>query len=175
MNKGGFGMNSSQESAGRAWYVLQCKVRQEERAEENLLRQSYVCYHPKFRRERLAKGRRNVAEESLFPGYLFVHLSQQDNWGPLRSTRGVSRIVSFGNQPAVLSDNLIEQLQRRELQPCVEEMLSVGEKVRINEGPFADLEAIFMAMEGEERVVLLLNFLQREQKVLLPLAGIRKL
>lgn len=168
-------MNSSQESAGRAWYVVQCKVRQEERAEENLLRQGYVCYHPKLRCERLAKGRREIAEESLFPGYLFVHLSQEDNWGPLRSTRGVSHIVSFGNQPAILRDSLIEQLQQREHVPCVVEMLSVGEKVRINDGPFTDLEAIFMAMDGEERVVLLLNFLQREQKVLMPLAGIRKL
>ncbi|MFC5694242.1 transcription/translation regulatory transformer protein RfaH [Pseudomonas sp. GCM10022186] len=168
-------MSSSQESQSRAWYVVQCKVRQEERAEENLLRQGYVCYHPKLRRERLAKGRREIAEESLFPGYLFLHLSLQDNWGPLRSTRGVSRIVSFGNQPAVLSDSLIEQLQQREHVPCVEELLSVGERVRINEGPFTDLEAIFMAMDGEERVVLLLKFLQREQKVLMPLAGIRKI
>ncbi|MBT8765806.1 transcription/translation regulatory transformer protein RfaH [Metapseudomonas boanensis] len=168
-------MTSNKESAGRAWYVVQCKVRQEERAEENLRRQDYVCYHPKFRRERLVKGRREIAEESLFPGYLFVHLSQEDNWGPLRSTRGVNRIVSFGNQPAVLSDGLIEQLQRREHEPCVEELLSIGERVRINEGPFADLEAIFLAMDGETRVVLLLNFLQREQKLLMPLTGVRKL
>ncbi|MGH8436436.1 MAG: transcription/translation regulatory transformer protein RfaH [Pseudomonas sp.] len=167
-------MSSRKEIAGKAWYLVQCRSRQDGRAEENLVRQGYVCYRPQLTRERLLRGQRQMINESLFPGYLFVQLSQQENWGPLRSTRGVARIVGFGSQPLALRDGLIEQLRRHECEPSVEELLTSGEKIRINEGPFAELEAIFLAMDGNERVVLLLNFLQREQKILMPLTGISK-
>ena len=34
------------------------------------------------------------AGEPLFPGYLFIRLdSTHDNWYPIRSTRGVNRVV----------------------------------------------------------------------------------
>ncbi|RML53195.1 Transcription antitermination protein RfaH, partial [Pseudomonas syringae pv. maculicola] len=49
-------------------------------------------------------------EEALFPGYLFIHMDQvHDNWYPIRSTRGVSRIVTFGGHPVPVRDHLIEQ------------------------------------------------------------------
>lgn len=157
-----------------AWYLIQCKPRQDERAEENLLRQGYTCYRPRHSRERLLRGQRQTIEESLFPGYLFIQLSQLDNWAPLRSTRGVNRVVSFGNQPLAVSPELISQLQQRCCAGAIEQLLESGDKVRINDGAFAELEAIFLSMDGNERVVLLMNILHREQKVRVPLSSIRK-
>ncbi|WP_069086394.1 transcription/translation regulatory transformer protein RfaH [Pseudomonas sp. TCU-HL1] len=168
-------MSDTREAADKAWYLVQCKVRQESRAEENLLLQSYVCYHPKLTRERVLRGQRKIVEESLFPGYLFIQLSQQDSWAPIRSTRGVSRIVSFGGKPIALGDDLIERLRLHEHASGPREHIVVGEKVLISDGPFVDLEAIFLEMNGNDRVVLLLNFLQREHKILMPLTGVRKL
>lgn len=167
-------MVCSKENAGKAWYVVQCKARQDERAEENLLRQGYVCYRPKYRCSRLLRGQRQTVEESLFSGYLFIQISPEDNWGPLRSTRGVIRIVGFGGEPLSVNDGVIEQLQQHDREPCREELFSAGEKVRIKEGPFSELEAVFQEMDRNERVVLLLNFLQREQRILMPLVNISK-
>jgi len=167
-------MNVMKENTGKAWYLIQCKARQAKRAEENLLRQSYVCYHPKIKHERLLRGQRKMLEESLFPGYLFIQLSKQDNWAALRSTRGVSRIVGFGGQPLAIGDYLIEQLKQRDYEYDAKARLLAGEKVRINEGFFAELEGIFLAMDGDRRVVLLLSFLQREQKIFMPLTSISK-
>ncbi|WP_455231055.1 transcription/translation regulatory transformer protein RfaH [Geopseudomonas aromaticivorans] len=163
-----------QHSPKSAWYLIQCKPRQDERAEENLLRQGYTCYRPQHTRERLLRGQRQMVEESLFPGYLFIQLSLLDNWGPLRSTRGVSRVVGFGNQPLAVSPDLIERLQQRCSAVLPEQLLESGDKVRINQGPFAELEAIFLSMDGNERVVLLMNILHREQKVRVSLSSIRK-
>ncbi|MND95058.1 transcriptional activator RfaH [compost metagenome] len=50
-----------------------------------------------------------------------------------------------------------------------------GEPVRINEGPFAELQAIYLGMDGDERVIVLLNFLQRQQQLSLPVSGVSKL
>lgn len=171
-------MNSLQHAgidtaAATAWYLVHCKPRQDERAEEHLARQGYCCYRPRLPRERLLRGRRQIVVESLFPGYLFIQLQPDANWAPLRSTRGVNRLVSFGGYPLQVSDQLIDSLQQRaqnEPQP----LLQPGDPVRIVEGTFAELDAIFLSMDGEERVVLLMKLLNREQKLTLPLASVRK-
>ena len=95
------------------WYLVQCKPRQDERAEENLIRQGYGCSRPTCRRERTLRGQMHYAEESLFPGYLFIHMPEGANWAPLRSTRGVARVVAFGGRPLAVGHELIMQLQSR--------------------------------------------------------------
>ncbi|MDY7533823.1 transcription/translation regulatory transformer protein RfaH [Pseudomonas sp. Bout1] len=160
--------------AHTAWYLVHCKSRQDARAEEHLQRQGYTCFRSTYKRERLMKGQRKTTQESLFPGYLFVQMSLQDSWSALRSTRGVARIVGFGPHPLAISDALVGELQVREHHAVVTSLLQPGESVRINQGPFAELEAVFLAMDGEERVVLLMNFLQREQRINLPLAEISR-
>jgi len=158
----------------KAWYLIQCKPRQDERAEENLLRQGYELYRPKLHVERLMKGQRKEICESLFPGYIFIRLGLLDNWSPLRSTRGVTKIVGFGDFPLAVNDNLIDQLKLHESEPGILPAFSVGDKVRIKDGPFSELEAIFLAADGSERVILLLNFLHRQQRIRMPRIAIAK-
>ncbi|MNG06767.1 Transcription antitermination protein RfaH [compost metagenome] len=67
------------EGPAAAWYLVQCKPRQDERAEENLLRQGYACYRPQHSCERIVRGRRQPIVESLFPGYLFIQLAADGN------------------------------------------------------------------------------------------------
>src|SRR3990167_8957342 len=96
-----------------AWYLLQCKARQDSRAEDNLLRQNYVTFRPQLVTQRLLRGKPQSVLESLFPGYLFIQLSHEDNWSALRSTRGVSRIVNFNHGPATVTDQVIAHLRAR--------------------------------------------------------------
>ncbi|MDX1722548.1 MAG: transcription/translation regulatory transformer protein RfaH [Pseudomonas sp.] len=155
------------------WYLVHCKSRQDERAEQNLLRQGYICYRPQHGCERIVCGRRQIIAESLFPGYLFIQLAADANWAPLRSTRGVIRVVGFGGIPLRLDNNLIERLQQRTTAP-VKPALEAGDSVRITEGGFAELDAIFVAMDGEQRVILLLNMLNRQQQISMPLLSVIK-
>jgi transcriptional antiterminator RfaH len=121
---------------------------------------------------------RRTLVESLFPGYLFIQLHADSNWAPLRSTRGVLRLVGFNGYPLPVADSLIDALRQRvsaqDRQPELP-VLQSGEKVRISEGPFAELEAVFHCMNGQQRAVLLLNLLNRQQQVQIPLSSIRKL
>lgn len=155
------------------WYLVHCKSRQDERAEQNLLRQGYICYRPQHSCERIVRGCRQIIVESLFPGYLFIQLAADANWGPLRSTRGVIRVVGFGGIPLRLDNRLIERLQQRKTAP-VRPALEAGDSVRITEGGFAELDAIFVAMDGEQRVILLLNMLNRQQQISMPLLSVIK-
>ena len=95
------------------WYLVHTKPRQEKCALENLHRQGYQCYLPTIPAEKLRQGLLTVADEPLFPRYLFIRLGQGDtakSWAPIRSTKGVSRLVSFGVEPAKVADNLVEAL-----------------------------------------------------------------
>ena len=153
-----------------AWYLVQCKARQDERAQEHLLRQGFDCFCPTLNVESLKGGRLKRLCQPMFPGYLFVHFRAQDNWTALRSTRGVTRVVSFSGTPSQVPDSIVEHLRLR----CIESgecaALNAGDRVQVRVGPYAEMDAIFLAMDGEQRVMLLLNILNRQQQVSIPLS-----
>jgi transcriptional antiterminator RfaH len=164
------------ESSSHAWYLVQCKPRQNFRALENLERQGFTCFHPEISLQKVVRKELVDVREPLFPGYLFIQLDQvNDNWAPIRSTRGVNRIVRFNDGlPLAVSDSLIDDLRQR-CQRGTEIAFAAGDRVALTEGPFADLEAIFDCWEGEKRVVILLNLLQRQQRIAVPANLLRKI
>ncbi|MDH1007223.1 transcription/translation regulatory transformer protein RfaH [Pseudomonas nicosulfuronedens] len=148
----------------KRWYLVQCKPKQDLRALENLRRQGYECLLPLHKIERLRKGKWNILEEPLFPGYLFIELdSLLDNWMPIRSTRGVSQIVRFGAEPASVPEKIIWKLKQESTTPKKE--LKPGDKIIIKLAETTGFEAVFLAQTGSERVLILLNFLNREIKL----------
>lgn len=156
------------------WYLVQCKSRQDERAEQNLLNQGIQIYRPQQLVERIRYGERTTRNESLFPGYLFVQLDTGGlSWSRIRSTRGVNRVVSFGGLPLPVGAGLVEALRGRQASAGRISALKAGDKVRISEGAFRELEAIYLRDDGEERVILLLNLLQRQQQLSFPLRSVR--
>ncbi len=53
--------------------------------------------------EKLRSGMLGVLEQALFPRYLFIRLGHgptAQSWNPIRSTKGVSRLVTFDTTPA---------------------------------------------------------------------------
>lgn len=161
--------------AERQWYLVQCKVTETQRALENLQNQSYHCFLPMIGIERIRNRKRQMVQEPLFPGYLFIYLDQwEDNWQPIRSTRGVARLVAFGGYPVAVDDSLVNLLKQRCDQQELVAALKEGEKILINEGPFAGLDAIFKSYDGNERVIILLDFLNKQQKLTIPIGSVAK-
>lgn len=158
------------------WYLVQCRARQEERAQGHLERQGFECYRPLYERERIRRGRKHFEIAGLFPGYLFIRLDRlHDNWAPIRSTRGVIQVVRFNDYPLPVADGIVEEIRRRiEGRPIREPYLKPGDPVVITQGSFSGIDAIFMASAGEERVLLLLNILHSEQTLSFPVGSVRK-
>lgn len=156
------------------WYLIQCKSRQELRAQENLRNQHFPCYCPMHNVEKIRQGRRTLVEQPLFSGYLFIHLSKlTDNWHSIRSTRGVQRLVTFAGNPLPVGDELVEALKARLTEGESKPLFTEGEKVTISDGPFKDLEAVFCMSDGEERAIVLLTLLQRQQQIRVPLSQLK--
>ena len=157
------------------WYVIQCKPREERRALENLDRQGFSCYLPMLAVEKLRHGSVRAIPEPLFPGYLFISLDElTGNWHPIRSTRGVAQLVRVREYPIPMPDRVIDAIRARLASDTPRiPYLKPGERVRITEGAFSDIEAIFLATDGQERVILLLNVLNQEHRLSFPAATVR--
>lgn len=163
-----------------SWYLVHTKPRQERCALQNLEQQGYTCYLPVFPTEKLFQGKLTVCDGPLFPRYLFIRLEQcgsTKGWGPIRSTKGVSRLVSFGVEPAKVDERLIAWLKIREnadlLQP--QRLFVAGERVRLTEGAFAGIEGIYQMAEGDSRVMVLIELLSKPVRMSVSPASLRKI
>jgi transcriptional antiterminator RfaH len=152
------------------WYLVYTKPRQERVAADNLERQGFETYVPWYRQVRRRAGRRAACIEPLFPRYLFIRLDTSgENWSPIRSTIGVTSLVRFGMEPAVVPLDLVTLLRSREGDdglhrlPCRD--FRAGDRVRLREGPLEGYQAIFLARNGEERVVVLMDIVGKRTRV----------
>jgi transcriptional antiterminator RfaH len=153
------------------WYAIHTKPRQEEHAAEHLRRQEFEIYLPKIKQAHRYRGKWRHRIEPLFPRYLFIRLNLgTDNIAPIRSTRGVSKLVSFSGLPATVPDSLIDALLQSadpdtELLHPEDALFKPGATVTIVDGPLAGLEAIFKAHDGEARSIILLELLGKTQQL----------
>ncbi|WP_379865440.1 transcription/translation regulatory transformer protein RfaH [Marinobacter sp. M5B] len=156
------------------WYALQHKPSQGDRALTHLQNQGIACFYPKITVEKIKAGKRTKKLEPLFPGYLFVNLEQTDPmWAKLRSTRGILRIVSFANKPAAISDDVIQHIEDSLHTVAEQGGIKTGQAVDLEDGPFKGIGAIFQAYDGEERAIVLISFMQKQQMVKVSLSTIR--
>lgn len=152
-------------AARAAWHVVQCKPREDQRAVDNLRNQGFETFAPACIVERRLRQSLVRRREPLFPGYAFVELNRiEHNWGVLRSTRGVARLVQFGPHAAtvpaavIAALRLVDGTEIRQMLP----RLTPGDRVRIIDGPFTDLEAVFEQTDGSARVRVLIDLMHRQ-------------
>jgi transcriptional antiterminator RfaH len=158
------------------WYVIYTKRGQEERALANLERQGIGCYLPMLRTQKILRGAAETVLEPLFPRYLFIRLDPGGaGWGALRSTRGVTRPVTFGSEPAVVDDGLIALLQSNEEAMNSAPLFEAGEQVRVTSGPFSGIEGIYLVADGESRAMVLVELLSKPTRLPVSVAQIRRL
>jgi transcriptional antiterminator RfaH len=151
------------------WTVVNTQPHRERFALENLVRQEFDAYCPLVRR-RVSHARRvHDVLKPLFPGYLFVHLSTQtQRWRPIMSTSGVRMLVRFGEQPAFIDDGFIQALKSHEIDGAVvrpAKSYAVGQTVNITSGPFGGLVGTIIDMDDKDRLIVLMNLLNRPVKV----------
>lgn len=149
------------------WYLVRVKPGQHKLALSNLARQGIEVFAPLRAHAARRFGRLQQVVEPAFPGYLFVRFAPGVvRWRALNSTYGVAKVVSFQpDRPATVPTELIEQIRLR----CDEQgllrsldELQPGDRVRIVDGPFADLVCSVDSLSGGERVRLLLAVMGRE-------------
>jgi transcriptional antiterminator RfaH len=155
------------------WYAIHSKPRQEERALENLQRQGFEAWLPLLTVEKVLRSKLVQVVEPMFSRYLFIRLdTEQTNWSPIRSTLGVSKLVSFGNRPAVVADELIEALRQMPEQ-APQRLIQPGQQVKIVSGPLRGLEGIYQQADGELRAMVLIELLNKQHRIVTEMQDLR--
>jgi transcriptional antiterminator RfaH len=156
------------------WVVANTHPNKEKFAIENLHRQDFTSYCPMIvKRVKSAKRTRPNSYEDLirplFPGYVFVQVpSDRVLWRPILSTYGVRALIHFGAQIASIDQNFIQALKRREIDGVVsrpQNPFTVGDQVTIAGGPFDGVVATILSRDAKDRLVVLMDLLNRSVEV----------
>lgn len=158
------------------WYALHTKPHQEMVAQANIQRLGIETFCPQIRQQRMIRKRNQTCVSPLFPGYIFARFEIVDHYRFVLYSRGIKRIVSFGDEPAIVEDGLIDGIRSRlgdsHVRGAVPEF-HFGQIVRIKHGSLDGLEAIFeKEMTGVQRAVLLLKALSYQARVVVDLRAI---
>ncbi len=113
----------------------------------------------------------------MFPRYLFIRLDKvHDNWAPIRSTFGVSKLVRFGSEPTPVPDSLVAAIRDQDDDDGIQDRplheFKRGQRVRIEEGPFMGYEGIFQAKTGRERVIVLLKIVGKHARATIEMSAL---
>lgn len=149
------------------WYLLHCKARQEARAKLHVENQGYTTCLPTITVEKIIRGKRQIVEEALFPSYLFIEIDMESaNFNAIRSTRGVNGFVRFGGVPTKVPEAVVAQFQALEASPKTPKaQFEEGATVEITDGPFAGLSAVYKLRKGEDRCLVLLEMMGKQQQL----------
>jgi transcriptional antiterminator RfaH len=159
------------EAAAPRWYVVQTQVNGEAKAAQNLLRQGFDIYLPRYLKRRHHARKVDFAAKPLFPRYLFVAIDvATQRWRSIRSTQGVSRLVCNGEEPAALPSGVLGALRAREddrgfVRMDAKPAFAPGDRVRVLAGAFMDSAGLFDGMGDHDRVAILLDLLGRKVRV----------
>jgi len=164
----------------RKWFVIHAKPRQETLAREHLEQQGFEVYLPQVKMRITHARKVSWQPRPFFPGYLFMHLSADEQcWTTIRSTVGVLAPVSFGDFYPPVQNGLIQMLQSRHDEDgyiVVSKMPAVpfrpGESIRLNDSPLKGLEGVFVEMRGEDRALVLLDWMQKKMRMETHLANV---
>ena len=155
------------------WYVVQTHLNSENRAAAHLVRQGFEVYLPRYLKRRRHARRVENVPSPLFPRYLFVGFDQVSaRWRSIQSTLGVSHLVCVGQNPAIISALVIDELRDREdsdgfIQLSLPPKFVPGEKIRVINGAFGSCFGSFEGMVDRDRIAILLDLLGRKVRVVM--------
>lgn len=125
------------------------------------------------------KGKKNKQKEKVFPGYILVKMILDENsWLIVQTTQGVTGFVGAGLKPVPISEKEVEAIMKfvEQEQPKFKAKFSVGEAVKIKEGPFADFLGTVEAVDEERgKVRVLVSIFDRETPLELDFLQVQKL
>src|SRR5690242_6497259 len=124
------------------WYVARTLSQREIRAAQQLAKQGFRTFLPRYWKNRRHARKVETVSVPLFPRYIFTILdSGRDRWRSINGTFGVDRLLTYGGEPRPVPHGVVESLidaADTEGNIQFDFHLKEGQTVRITAGPFAD-------------------------------------
>ena len=178
---------SKTEDPKARWYVVHTQSGHEARVSEtlrqrvetmNLTDKVFELLVPTQDRVVIRGGKKSTVKEKIFPGYLLVKMIVEDtSWLAVRTTPGITGFVGSGNNPTPLSDKEVDNIQKFVSSPAprYKTKLSLGEAVKVMDGPFTGFLGTINSMDDEKgKVKVLISIFGRETPVELDFLQVQK-
>jgi transcription termination/antitermination protein NusG len=140
----------------RKWFAVYTNWRHEAAVSRKLRMLEVETFLPVYRcQRRWRNGCHRVLDLPLFSNYLFVRIGHGER-GRVLGMPGVVALVGSGSQPVPVPDLEIERLRELTAKSLCEPhpYLTIGQRVRIHQGPMRGLEGILVRKKGAHQLVL---------------------
>lgn len=128
---------------------------------------------------KVSQGKKENIKEKIFPGYVLVKMILDDeSWLLVRTTQGVTAFIGASNKPTPISEKEVEAIMKfmKLEEPLYKAAFSVGEAVKIVDGPFAEfLGTVENIDEARGKLRVLVSIFGRETPVELDFLQVSKL
>ena len=155
-------------TGNKRWYIVHAYSGMEKAVERNLReRIDRAGMQEKFGRilvpteevVELKNGKKSVTERRIYPGYVLVEMEMADDtWHLVKHTSKVTGFIGGArNRPAPISEaevaKIVSQMQEGVDKPKPKVEWTVGELVRVKEGPFTDFNGAVEEVNYEKSKV----------------------
>ncbi len=161
------------------WYVVNTYSGHENKVKQNLehrvvslnqkraVRQVVV---PTENVQEINKDNQKVSvEKRTMPGYVLVNMDlNEDSWGLVKGTPGVTGFVGASNEPIPLTQSEVDRILKREVavRAPSRAQFSIGEQVKVISGPLSDFSGeISEINEDASKLKVLVSIFGRETPV----------
>ena len=175
---------------GMDWYVLHTYSGYEKKVRDQLrerLRQEGFSEHvgrilvPEEDVVEIRAGKRKVSKRMFFPGYVMIEMKMSDKvWYVVKETQRITGFLGDAHSPVALSfeevDRMMEQITGDTDKPKPKFSYSVGETVRVTDGPFANFTGVLDEVNMDRaKVKVMVSIFGRSTPVELEFSQIEKL
>ncbi|MFZ9889662.1 MAG: transcription termination/antitermination protein NusG, partial [Myxococcota bacterium] len=130
--------------------------------------------------EEVRAGAKRTSKRKFFPGYMLVQMELNDHtWHLVKNTPKVTGFVGSATKPPAISEAEVRRLTQQLVEgvakasPKVE--FEVGDRVRVNEGPFANFNGSVEEVKPEKgKVRVLVSIFGRSTPVELDFGQVEK-
>jgi len=177
-----------QKGAGRYWYAVHTYAGYEDQVADSLKQRIsslgmedkiFDVLVPKEKQIEVKNGRRRTVEKKILPGYVLAEMIvTDDSWYVVRNTPNVTGFIGFGVQPTPMQPDEIDRIKRRMGvdEPKYEIELSVGDLVRVGDGPFKGFEGKVQEIDQDKgKIKVLIGMFGRETPMLLDFLQVKKM
>lgn len=139
----------------------------------------YEVLIPTQEKIKINKGKKSTIKEKIFPGYMLIKMIvTDDSWLAVRTTQGITGFVGTGNNPTPIRQKEVDAILAfsQQAAPKFQTTFSVGEAVKIVEGPFTDLLGTVRSIDDAKgKVEVLVSIFGRETPVELDFLQVSKI
>lgn len=147
------------------WHLIYTRPHQERKVSDQLQDKQIRTYLPVKKEQRKWSDRVKTIIAPIFPSYLFVYLSNSQEFYEGMRADGACYYVRSGTSPARMSDDEIHSIRMMESNGVNMEVtndpVQPGQQLLIRNGPLNGLSCEVIQYKGKKRILVRVDILKR--------------